>query len=167
MLSRLFPLGVKVSFENRVYKRSETINLTVELSPRRDMEVREGRVDLVREEVWREVFTVMTPVRSDSPYARYVSRYTVRSTTGTSDHAQSVPQQRTKTNRETLVHSSVVFLRDTQLSSGRTGSYNARLEIEPKPPPHGREGKVRWRLVTITDVDGARDIRARRLVRVT
>ncbi len=151
MLSPLFPLGVKVSFEDRVYKLGETINLTVELSPKRDMEVREGRVDLVREEVWREVFTVMIPVGGG--YARGL--------------APSVPQRRTKTSREALVHSSAVFIRDTRLASGRTGSFNARLEIEPEPPPHARQGKVRWRLVTTTDVAGARDIKARRLVKVT
>ncbi len=58
MLSRLFPLGVKISFEDRVYKLGETIDITVELSPRRDMEVREGRVDLVCEESYQETFTV-------------------------------------------------------------------------------------------------------------
>ena len=155
MLSRLFPLGVKVSFEDRVYKLGETINLTVELSPRRDIEVREGRVDLVSEEAWREVFTVMMPVRRG--HAPIMA----------GGHAPSIPQQRTKTNREAFVHSGVVFLRDTRLASGRIGSYNARLEIEPKPPPHAGQGKVRWRLVTTTDVAGARDIKARRLVKVT
>ena len=152
MVTRLFPLSVKVSFEDRPYKLGETINLTMELSPKRDIEVREGRVDLVCEEVWREVFTVMMPVRGHSPYAR--------------EHAPSVPQQRTKTSREALVHSSVVFLKDTRLAAGRTAIYNARLEIEPEPP-HAREGKVSWRLVTTADIAGARDIKARRLVKVT
>ncbi len=55
MLSRLFPLEVKVSFEDRGYGLGETINLTVELSPRRDMEVREGHVDLLCEEHWTGV----------------------------------------------------------------------------------------------------------------
>ena len=32
------------------YKLGETINLTMELGPKRDMQVREGRVDLVCEE---------------------------------------------------------------------------------------------------------------------
>ncbi len=154
MLSRLFPLGVKVSFEDRVYKLGETINLTVELSPRRDIDVREGRVDLIREEVWREVFTVMKPVKRG--YAPVMS-----------GHAPSVSQQRTKTSREALVQSSVVFVEDTPLASGTTHSYSATLEIEPEPPPHAGEGKVRWRLVTTTDVAGARDIKARRLVKVT
>ncbi len=154
MLSRLFPLGIKVSFEDRVYKLGETIHLTVGLSPKRDIEVREARVDLVREEVWREVFTVMTPVTGGSARDHR-------------DHSSSVPQQKTKTSREALVHSSVVFLEDTRLASGRTGSYSASLEIEPKPPPHARGGKVRWRLVTTADVAGARDIKARRPVKVT
>ncbi len=155
MLSRLFPLGVKVSFENRVYKLGETINLTVELSPKRDMDVREGRVELVCEESWTESSTVMVPVsrRGGGHLAQ--------------PHAPRIPKQVHKENRETFVHSSVAFLEDTQLASGRIGSYNAALETEPEPPPHAREGKVGWRLVTTVDVSGARDITARRPVKVT
>ncbi len=153
MLSRLFPVGVKVSFEDRVYKLGETINLTVELSPRRDIEVREGRVDLIRKEVWREVFTVMMPVKRG--YAPVMS-----------GQPPSVSQQKTKTSREAYVHSSFVFLEVTQLASGTTVIYNANLEIKPEPPPHGGEGKVSWRLVTTADIAGARDIKARRLVKV-
>ena len=153
MVTRLFPLNVKVSFEDRPYKLGETINLTVELSPRRDMEIREGRVDLVCEEVWREVFTVMMPVRGHSPYAR--------------EHAPSVPQQRTNTHREAFVHSSVVFLENAQLRSGVAASYNLRLDIDTEPPPHADKATLSWRLKTTVDVAGARDITARRLVKVS
>ncbi len=154
MLGRLFPLGVKVTFEDRAYKLGEAIILTVELRPRRDIEVREGRVDLIREEVWREVFTVMMPVKRG--YAPAMS-----------GQPPSVSQQRTKTSREAYVHSSILFLEDTQLASGRTCSYDARLEIGSEAPPHARDGKVTWRLVTTANIPGARDIKARRLVRVT
>ena len=159
MLSRLFPLGVKVSFEDRVYKLGETIDLTVELGPKRDMEIREGRVDLVCEERWTEVSTVMVPVSRPSR--------SVATRGGSLVPTPRIPKQVHQDHRETFVHSSVVFLEDTRLAPGKTGSYNARLEIEPEPPPHAREGKVRWRLVTTTDVAGARDIKARRLVKVT
>ena len=162
MLSRLFPLGVKVSFENRDYKLGETINLTVELSPKRDMEVREGRVDLVCEERWTEVSTVMVPVSRPS---RSAAASGTRG--GPVPRAPRIPKQVHQEYRETFVHSTFVFLEDTRLASGKTGSYNARLEIKPEPPPHAREGKVRWRLVTTTDVAGARDIKARRLVKVS
>ena len=155
MLRRLFPLGVKVSFEDRGYGLGEAINLTVELSPRRDMEVREGRVDLVCEESWTVRSTVMVPV------SRRGGGHLAQA------HAPRVPKQVHKEYRETFVHSRVVFLKDTQLASGRTGSYNAKLEIKPEPPPHAREGKVGWRLVTTVDVSGARDITARRPVKVT
>ncbi len=156
MLSRLFPLGVKISFEDRVYKLGETIDLTVELSPKRDMEVRGGRVDLVCEEHWTVRSTVMVPV----------SRRGGGHLAPGAVHAPRIPKQVHKEYRETFVHSSVVFLEDARLASGRTSRYNARLEIQPEPPPHAREGKVRWRLVTTTDVAGARDIKARRPVKV-
>ena len=49
MVSRLFPLGINIAFEQRPYKLGETIHVTVELVPRRDIRVREVRVDLVCE----------------------------------------------------------------------------------------------------------------------
>ena len=41
MLNRLLPLGIKVNFEDRPYKLGETVTLTLELSPRREIEVKE------------------------------------------------------------------------------------------------------------------------------
>ena len=157
MVTRLFPLNVKVSFEERSYNLGETINLTVELSARRDMEVREARVDLVGEESWTVRSTVMVPV--SRPAGGHLARGAVR--------APRIPKQVHKEYRETFVHGSVVFLRDTRLASGTTGSYNATLLIEPEPPPHARDGKVGWRLKTTVDVAGARDITARRLLKET
>ena len=156
----MFPLGVKVSFEDRIYKLGETINLTVELNPRRDIEVREGRVDLVCEESYQETFTVTRPRHRAVHAPRGGGPILPLSST-------METQEVTERRRESYVHSSVVFLKNTQLASGTKRGFNARLEIEPEPPPHAREGKVRWRFVTTVDVAGARDIKARRLVKVS
>ncbi len=161
MLTRLFPLGVKVSFEDRVYKPGETINLTVELSPKRDMEVRVGRVDLVGEEHWTESFTVMVP---DRRAARAQARLGSTSF-GTLPPAPMIPKQVTKIHRDSFVHSSVVFLENAQLRPGVAATYNARVDIESELPP--RADKASWRLKTTLDVAGARDITARRPVKVT
>ena len=47
VVSRLRPLGVKLDFGDQSYKLGETFDISVELNPRGDVEVREGRVDLV------------------------------------------------------------------------------------------------------------------------
>ncbi len=159
MLSRLFPLGVKVSFEDRVYKLGETIDLTVELSPKRDMEVREGRVDLVCEERWTEVSTVMVPVSRPSR--------SVATRGGSLVPTPRIPKQVHQDHRETFVHSSVVFLENAQLRSGVAARYNPRLDIDTEPPPHADKATLSWRLKTTVDVAGARDITARRPVMVT
>ena len=154
--SRLRPLDVKLIFEDRPYKLGETIDLTAELDARSDVEVREGRVDLVCEERWKEIYTVMVPV------ARPLS-----SERGAVYVPPKVPKQVTKEFRETYVHSSVVFLQDTRLDSTTRGSYRASLEIEPEIPPHAAEATVRWKLVAAIDVTRARDIKTRRAVQVT
>ena len=159
MLTRLFPLGVKVSFEDRVYEPGETMNLTVELSPKRDMEVREGRVDLVGEEHWTESLSVMVP---DHRAARGQARL---GSIGTPPPVTMIPKRVTKTHRDTFVIGSVVFLENAQLSSGVAGIYNLRLDIDSELPLH--TDKASWRLKTTVDVAGARDITARRLVKVS
>ena len=153
MVTRLFPLNVKVSFEDRPYKLGETIDLTVELSPRLDIAVREGRVDLVCEERWTEVSTVMvTAAMSATTPSRVVGE---------------VPKQVTEKHRAAFVHSRVVFLENAQLRSGVAARYNPRLDIDTEPPPHADKATLSWRLKTTVDVAGARDITARRPVKVS
>ena len=155
MLSRLFPLGVKITFEDRPYRLGETVSISVELEPRRDQEVREGRIDLVCEERWTEVHTVRVQV----------NRPRVGSASGAPEPTITVPKRVTESHRETHVHSAIVFLKDGRLQAGRASRHNATLLILPDPPRN--EAAVSWRLVATVDLAGARDIKARRLVKVT
>ena len=116
MVTRLFPLGVNFSFEDRSYKLGETIDLTVELSPRRDMEVREGRMDLVCEERWTDVSTEGVLVGGSGRGSGHL-----------------IPKQVVRHHREPYLHSSVVFLQETQLRSGARTRYSAKLSSAPSP----------------------------------
>ena len=52
MVYRIRPMQeTKVDFENRPYKLGETIHIRVELNPRRDLDVREVRVELICEAI--------------------------------------------------------------------------------------------------------------------
>lgn len=97
--SRIRPLDVKLIFEDRPYSLGETIELTTELDARGDVEVREGRVDLVCEERWREIYTIMVPAATRASQVG-----------GTISIPPKIPKQVNKEHRETYVHSSVVFL---------------------------------------------------------
>ncbi len=157
--SRLRPLDVKLVFEDHSYMLGETIELTVEMETTRDAEVREARVDLVCEERWTDVHTVMAPASLRPP----------ASATGGGGvyMPPSVPKRLTKEYKATSVHSSVVFLQDARLPSGTTATYRANLEIVPEPPEHADKATVRWTLVTVVDIARARDFKARRKVKVT
>ena len=163
MVTRLRPLDVNLAFEDRLYKLGETIDLYLDLTARRELEVREGRVDLVCEERWAERFTVMAKVVTPLGTGGGVMSGggSVRVIT------QTVPRQVYKEHKETYVHSSVVFLQDIRLDPAGTGRYDARLEIQPEPPPHADGANLRWSLVATIDVAGARDIKTRRKVKVT
>ena len=47
MVARVHPLDVNLAFEDGLDRLGETIDLKLDLSARRDVEVREGRLDLV------------------------------------------------------------------------------------------------------------------------
>ena len=149
-------MDLKLLFEDRPYKLGETIDLTMELDARGDVEVREGRVDLVCDARWTEVYTIMVPAATRASAVG-----------GTIIIPPKIPKQVSKEHRETYVHSSVVFLQDTRLDSSTRGSYRVSLEIEPESPPHAAEATVKWTLVAAIDVARARDIKTRRAVKVT
>ena len=153
MVSRLRPLEVNLVFDDRLYKLGETIDLVVELTARGDVEVREGRVDLVCDARYTERYTVMAAERIPGPDRAPGTRF-------------SVPRQITKEHKETYVHSSVVFTTDARLASG-TRQYRAQLEIGPESPAEGHQPTVKWTLVAAIDVTRARDVKSRQRVKVT
>ena len=157
MFTRIHPLDVKLVFEDRPYMLGEAINLRLELTARGDVEVREGRVELVREERWTEVFTILVPVHRPMPGIRGASPNSI----------PMVPKRVTNRSRGTYVHSSAVFLRDTRLTSGTMRSYSASLEIRPEISLNALEATERWRLVTALDVARARDITRKYAIKVT
>ena len=78
---------------------------------------------------------------------------------------------------ESYIHSSLVFLTDTTLSSGRPGTYDARLQIQPSPPTHLDEARdvlrdaseswsFKWRLVASVNIVRGRDPRRQRRVKL-
>ena len=200
MLSRLHPLGIEVNFEDRPYKLGETVSLTLELSPRRDIEVRQGRVELVCDMRYTDVvrvlkrrgglnpgakgrarggfFSVSRQVKTSQWYREqsldvWGERWRSGDTHGAGlEHARrpfQLPpelQQEMRKHRVAYVHSSVVFVRDERIPSGRTNTYSASLDIQPDPPSYGSEGRVTWSLVTTVDVVRARNGKARQLVKV-
>ena len=148
-------MGIILGFERRRYRLGETIHLTVELVPRRDIQVREARVDLMRYTRHTEVTTVLVPpLPSRTPRLRAMNRMSMAANKHVSE-----------TYTDTDVHSSAVFVRDRRLSSGRATTCDVALEIAPEWPTQHSDG-TRWRLVTTVDIAAARNIVARRLVSV-
>ena len=128
MVYKLKPLELSFDFEDRLYELGDQINVRVTLTPSGDVNVREARVDLVCEERYSRQ---ESGVRAGSLGAAGIQGGKLVSTT---DYvpASSWVSQRT----ESYVHSSVVFLNDVTLSSGRPGTYDATLQIQSTPPAH-------------------------------
>jgi hypothetical protein len=158
-ISRLRPLDVKLLFDDRPYKLGETMSVTLELSARREIEVREARVDLVCEEHYTESYTVNVPIgqRADTGAPAGMSGVYIPA---------SVSKEVHKDIKESYVHSSVVFLTDSWLRSGAVDRHSIRLEIEQEPPLHVSTAIVKWRLELVVDVARARDIKTRHKVNV-
>ena len=162
--TRIRPLDVKFLFDDRPYKLGETIDIVVELSARGDVEVREARVDLVCEEHYVESYNVMIP---DIKTGRSMGGlYGGSSIAAGYTPTPMIPKQVTKEHRETYVHSSVIFLADSLLSSGATDQYDIRLGIGTELPPNAGISIVKWRLELVVDVARARDVKMRHKVNV-
>ena len=167
MVYRLRPLELEFDFEDRPYQLGETIRLTVEMNPRGDVHVREARVVLVCQERYSEVSTVTM----EMPVFAATAGKQVRQM-GT----ETVTKQVNKQQKETHVHSSVVFAGNSELR--RRGSFEVDLQIEPVPPPHADDAKAlvkdpsrswsfSWTLVATVNVVRGRNPKRQRKLQVT
>ena len=160
MVSRLRPLTMKLAFDRRPYQLGETIDVSLDLSPKGDVDVREGRVELKCDIRYTEATTVMVRPRGGGGRGGLVIA------------SPAVPKQVTAEHEETYIQSSVVFLEGKQLSSGTTSAYKVRLGIPRELPANmagsstrGR-GRLKWSVVASVDVARAPDVTASRAVRV-
>ena len=99
MFGRLRPMDVRLVFRDRLYRLGETISVVVELDARCDVVVREVRIDLVCDQSWTDVSTVM--VLESAGFAG----------SGSTDNLK-VPRQVATEHRESYVHSSAHVIND-------------------------------------------------------
>ena len=164
MISRLRPLDIELSLEDRTYTLGDSIDLEIELSPRRDCLVREGRVDLVVEARW----TIRSTRRVETPIYQDIGGGGSIQTLGAHQRqiGTEVKIEDTVRNfKEKSTHGSVVFLQDASLRSGRPSRHRLPLQIATDDAPR-HEAKKRWWLQVVIDVAGARDIKPRRKINV-
>ena len=157
-LSRLYPLDMNLTFDDRLYSLGDTIRVLVELAPRRDVVIREARLELVCEEDFVMSYTIMSPGRPSlsshrTPGEVYISPPSMR-------------QRVKKEEREAYVHSSAPLLGDATLQRDTAVQYNADLYINTQAPPRVSVARVEWRLEGFVDVVMARDVRVRYGVQV-
>ncbi len=157
-MSWLRPLDVTVTFEDRPYKLGESIQVAVELSARDHADVREGRISLICDQRWVDMWTVQVSAHrwgrvSDSGISRGLPRATIT-------------KRGSKVNHDRYYPSSAQLFRNERLSPDTAYRYDATLDIPLEGPPHAYDATVTWQLVATFDVARARDVTESRTVTV-
>lgn len=143
----LFPwrrdvVKINLDFENRVYRIGDSVKLTVELRPRKTLGVREGRIDLVFEEMFPD-----TVVRTEEVHYQPWAWIHESSKRNSEHRIDSLGKRETKDRINALVLGSVVFVEEASVRAGDISRYRATLEINPERPSHGIASTLRWLLV--------------------
>ena len=154
----LSPVNIIMEFSDRPYTLGESINLAIELRARRDLQLAEGRLDLVCEERYAETYTRSA---EPPPTAGLITK---------GDKAiplDKVSKQVVKEFVESYVHSGAVFLEDESLAGGTSKRYEVGLNVQSEIPPHASGGTLAWTLVALVTTDRGRKITETRQVAVT
>jgi len=150
------PVEVRVSFDGRTYKLGETIKAGIELSPRRDLDVAEGRIDLVCEETWAETWVKHEPM---GRAGGVVSR-------GPELRGPPVPKRVVKKFKVSFVHSTAPFMKDATLRRDSAVRQSVELEVDTEAPPHAQGGTLSWTLVAILETAKGRSVKDTRQISV-
>ena len=146
MVARLPSLELAFEFHNQIYSLSQEISSNCRIITTRDVLIREGKIELVCEETWREFFTITVPISGGAPRLR--GEAYVRSPSRT--------KRVTEKQREVFTHSSKRFLEMKELSGSSTYEFFPILPIENIKPLHADLGEIRWKLLLtiVTGDDG-------------
>jgi hypothetical protein len=127
-----------MAIETGSFRLGDTVELTVELKAKRNVEIAEGRVELECEERYIETYTRTHEIHR-SPGIIMPGRRQV---------VAAAPTREVREIVTSFVHSSVVFLKDLELRSGAVSSFKVRLEIQHDMPAHAGSGTLTWTLRT-------------------
>ena len=133
-------LRMSMSLKNRTYRLGDTIDVTVGLKARRDVQLKEGRVKLVIEKRYAEAFTRMAAARGQARLLTPAKKDLM------------VPKQEIVEHEETHVHESAVFATGARLNSGERTTYRISLIIPPDLPPQAATGMLTWSLTATADL---------------
>lgn len=155
LIGRFRPLTINSEFALRSYNLGDDIDLTVQLETKRDLQLREGRVDLECEERYAETYMRMHETRHSPGFI---------TTRGRPQIEAPAPKREVLQFSNLFVHSSVVFLENTDIHSKSLNTFKFRLDIQREWPPHANAGTVTWFIVTkVRDVSGREFINKREI----
>lgn len=144
-------LQMRLVTEDVSFVLGRTVDVVVEVEARRDVEVQEARVDLICEQEWTEIYTVMVPP-PDAFGHRDTPVHTQQGFT------PRVPQQVTEERKETYVFGGSVFLTDERLYGGEGNRYSVKLALDAERPPQIENATLRWTLTAKIDVPRSPDV---------
>ncbi len=161
MVYKFQPLRIGMKFDDRTYRLGETVDITVILTPSKDVSVRSARVELLCEQRyvrWEGMPTVVSGARLSQ---------TSLSQGGGMD-----------SRTEPLVHSGVRFLDETMLSASGDHEHPVQLNIATMVPPRVVDAKLlqrdasrgwsfEWFLVLSVDVRMGRNSSGRRKITIS
>ena len=132
------PVSARVDLEDRTYGLGGSINLSIELQARSEIDVEEARVDLECEEQWADTYVKMEPLgRTGGMLGR-----------GKPMPGPAAPKRHVQVYTNTFVHSSVKLASGIRLTQGSPARYDVTLDIADERPPHASGGMLKWRLIT-------------------
>ena len=154
MVSRLRPIDIAISFEDRTYQLGESIRVDVEVTSRGDVTVREARVELV----CLARYTEIGKRQQFAGIARGDTGFHVQEPFG-SDLTSDTRETESK-----FTYPGPTFAKELSLSEGVSNRSRLRLDVPTELPeivagsgPRSR-AKTEWSIVVSADVAGARDV---------
>jgi hypothetical protein len=142
------PLTIHVDLEERTYKLGDTMRLTVELGSKKDIDVVDGRVDLMCEEKWAETYIKPEPMGRSAGMIRR----------GAELPGPPVPTREVKVFKKSFAYCSVELPKYLQVRPESPSRLDVRLDIGVESPPHAGGGTLSWTLVTTIETSEGRTV---------
>ena len=162
MVSRLRPLDVDFSFPEKPYQLGDSVRVDLQMTPRRDVLIRTGRIDLVCSMTFSEIGRPgPRRVGTNIPVTPASATSTLG---GRGSHYKMVPSEASVEVTETDSYRGEPFLEGRRLRSGSRVLERVIVDVPAELPEevggsrNRTVAELEWSLVLNLDIGGARDV---------
>ena len=135
-------MSIKLELKEKSFHLGDEIEFDICLTPHRNLNLKQVRIDLECEERYVESYTRQTQIRYKTGILKRTEAELI----------DTITEHPSREFKEVFVHSTTALLRNQELVTRQIVAAHSKITIDTNHPPHSTTGSLNWTIVAIAEL---------------